>query len=231
VTQSILKTSQGSVSGKGNNLTLPGGEYGFYPQIKYSGESNLTAFTCDFFSGTSYVTNIWLTTTNGIGYAQQRYISSSGKEHWIYLLRDKTTSQIIAAYEAPDHPSANSQALHIDIPHPFGFYDPMLHDIVLLDNDALLSIKPYLNRNTGILDVINQRGVVDDVTSTTYYAREIRKINEFPDDPYPGRIKSVRMKTPQWAKIMIKPAWVSLETFAVESLPTNIQYRKLYLNP
>ena len=229
--QSQLKTTTGSVGGDGN-LTLPGGEYGFYPQI-VSGTIGTTviAYIGNAFPLYDYTTNIYLVSTPvaGQGVAKQRYITASSEDHWIFLLVDKATRKIVSAYEAPDHPSANSQALHIDVPHPFGSYDPTKHDIVLADNDILNEIKGCMNRRRGILEIIRQDCIVDDAKSADYKVRMIRKINEWPDEPFPGRIKVEMMKVPQWVKIMIRPEEIALETHAVERLPADIKYRHLVL--
>jgi hypothetical protein len=239
VSQSKLKASQGSVSvvvdaqEKATTASPPGGEYGFACEVKCS--ERVLVF--DGFSVTSLSTSYALPggrfTNNNenchTGYVQQRYISASGRDHWIFLLLNKTTRAILSAYEAPDHPSANSQVLHTDMPHPFGSYDPAQHDIVLVDNDVLRGISPLLNRRTGILDIIHQHCIIDDARSADYQARELRKINEWPDDPYPGCLKTEKHKVERWAKVLIQPEWIALETFAIEKLPVNIQYRKLYL--
>ncbi len=236
VAQAKLKTSTGEVNTNTfGNLAAPGGEYGFWTVEKKSdneaynitvGQSMLNA------ASTSYAAYIYLASSDSsyYAYAQQRYISSSGKDHWIYLLLDKVTKKIIASYQAPDHPSANLQSLHTDIPHPFPEYDATKHEIVCADNSILESVKPYLSRRKSILSVITERCIVDDAKSAEYEAREIRKINEYPDEPYPGFIKSEVIAVPDWAKILIKPNYVSIENFAIESLPENVLFRKLYLN-
>ena len=61
VKQAMLATSSGSVSTTGTaNLTLPGGQYGFYPQINTSGSSSSAQIAFQA-TNTSYVTNISLT--------------------------------------------------------------------------------------------------------------------------------------------------------------------------
>lgn len=90
VSQGDLNTSMGSVSsslsGSGNssfNLTLPGGEYGFYPQTRYSGASGNAAQVMVGGQGmsTTFNTNISgyriIAGTTVTIFAQQRYINSS----------------------------------------------------------------------------------------------------------------------------------------------------------
>ncbi len=119
ISQAKLKTTTGSVSAgvSETNLTLPGGSYGFYPQL-YIASGNYTARIAAAATNTSYVTNIALVASSGAVYAQQRYITASGKEHWIFLLLDEA-KKIIAGYEAPDHPSYGNSDDSDMVPHPF----------------------------------------------------------------------------------------------------------------
>ena len=144
VSQAKLKTSQGSVSadlssGSGTDLTLPGGEYGFYPQTK--GEVADTSCVIDVkISGTkqstTYITNIYLknagTSTRYI-YAQQRYVTASGEIHWVFILKNKITKQITSIYQAPDHPCFGNGSKPLLMPHPFGDYDKTKHEIIVIN--------------------------------------------------------------------------------------------------
>ena len=121
VTQSKLKTSQGSVNNSttGNpkaggldsgysNRILPGGEYGFYPQIKVVnghayGTSLLYAEIATGMASMSYITNVTVRITVSsvvdaygtyYGYVQQRYVTSSGEVFWIFILRTKYDEEI-----------------------------------------------------------------------------------------------------------------------------------------
>lgn len=153
VTQAKLKTSIGSVSTNSvrSIQTLPGGEYGFYPQVKMSNTGNLHwqatilsdiyidsngNITKDRFNGwTSYTTKIQLGVhvDSGTIYAQQRYVTSSGEVFWIFLLIDKETGKIISAYQAPDHPCFGNGNDPVLTPHPFGDYDPERHEIIVIN--------------------------------------------------------------------------------------------------
>ena len=131
VSQAKLKTSTGSVSTIGSpaNLTLPGGEYGFYPQIKYS-QGSMDAQIANAVALTgSYVTNIYLT----VGGAQQRYVTSSGEVFWIFILRDKVTKDIISIWQAPDHPCFGNGGKPLLVPHPFPDYDETKHEIIVIN--------------------------------------------------------------------------------------------------
>ena len=135
VAQAKLKTSSGSVSvyGTSGNLTLPGGEYGFYPQVKVSGGTG-TAYTGVNFTNTSYVTNIYLEAAAGeYTYAQQRYVTSSGEVFWVFLMREKTTKQLVSAYQAPDHPCFGNGGDPLLVQHPFPEYDSARHEIIVVN--------------------------------------------------------------------------------------------------
>ncbi|MBU1864247.1 MAG: hypothetical protein KKH94_11330 [Candidatus Omnitrophica bacterium] len=127
VSQGKLKTSQGSVSTvstAGAELTLPGGSYGFYPQVRSAHSScTVEAKMANGIYFTSYATNIFLkpSTVNG-AYAQQRYVTASGKDPWLFILYDKKEGQIVSTWYAPDHPSYGQGGNEKKVPHPFADY-------------------------------------------------------------------------------------------------------------
>jgi len=163
VGQAELKTSIGSVSVTGTGgcsvLTLPGGEYGFYPQTRYDNDTSgnyrygfmLGRNTYDETNGkwttlsmsgqtdTGYATSITLyRQTDSTGQpatvlAQQRYVTSSGEVHWIFILKDKQTGHILSMWQAPDHPCFGNGGKPILVPHPFGNYDPEKHEIIVIN--------------------------------------------------------------------------------------------------
>ena len=137
VTQAKLKTSTGSVShtGASANYTLPGGEYGFYPQIKAPSQTTIEVKIALTFGTTSYTTNIYFILANGAYtcYAQQRYVTSSGEVFWIFILRDKITKDILAMYQAPDHPCFGNGGKPFLVSHPFGNYDPETQEIIVIN--------------------------------------------------------------------------------------------------
>lgn len=124
--QSVLKTSIGSVSQAGApaNKTLPGGEYGFYPQTYTDSTSDDYSARINSISAatqTSPLTIINIGGTVGGGgtmYAVQRYVTASAKDHWLFVLAD-ASGKITSAYEAPDHPSYGNGDDHDLLPHPF----------------------------------------------------------------------------------------------------------------
>ena len=142
-----LKTTTSSVSTNSLNfvhLILSGGAYGFYPQIKGSLASvPVSARIADNYLGVSYATIIAIKTADVSYpiYVRQRYVTSSGKEHWIFLLVDKLSGYIQSAYEAPDHPMFGNGDDEIKVPHPFADYldrspaDDGL-EIILVDIDT-----------------------------------------------------------------------------------------------
>lgn len=142
ITQSELATSIGSVSNQSTQVSaiLPGGEYGFYPQIKaedgFGSREVLASISIDGASGTStvYITNIAIGNEGAYwGYARQRYITSSGEIHWIFIKRDKITKAFKSMYEAPDHPCFGNSSKPLIVPHPFPGYDEAKYEIIVIN--------------------------------------------------------------------------------------------------
>lgn len=144
VSTTLLKTTTGEVSTSAGGyvlLTLPGGTYGFQMQTKTSGAEtwNISAGIIQN-TNTSYDTYVtmWQQSGGGTGYAQQRYITASGLDWWLFLLIDKTTKDIVSAYSAPDHPSYG----RIDkAEHPFRNYDSAKYDIAVVDKTTITQLK------------------------------------------------------------------------------------------
>jgi len=154
IKQSHLSTTYGEVGGHvatgiSANYTLPGGTYGFYPQLKLYGtvsssRANLLT-TANWFS---YVTNIYLEALHASEdcgmYALQRYVTASGKEHWLFAVVHKETGKIIHSYSAPDHPSYGNGGNEVVIPHPFPDFIKAIPEgleIVLLDLEDTMKLK------------------------------------------------------------------------------------------
>lgn len=121
VGQSQLKTATGIVSGQTFDGTLPGGEYGFYPQIRAGTSSGtpVSAYIWDQVNastlGTSYRTVISLIGSVAPAitmFAQQRYITASPPYNigdgeiplFVFLLY--RSGKIISTYVAQDPPWA-----------------------------------------------------------------------------------------------------------------------------
>lgn len=156
IPQGSLNTAVGSVaSGAGTpvNLTLPGGTYGFYPQVK-AASGNMDATIANTVTSSSYITNITVTGRYDAN-VQQRYIQASPPYmvgnvkwgHFLFLLRDIATGTVKAAYEAEDPPWAYNGAIYLPkddtgrlavVPHSFTDYhqrDPAVDglEIVMVD--------------------------------------------------------------------------------------------------
>ena len=173
ITTAKLKTATGEVSSAATSVqTLPGGTYGFYPQLKTSNGSNDARMTMgwgnwDGYGGaspTTYTTVMHFYNASGghTGYAKQLYITASGEDHWLFLLVDKTTKEIISAYSAPDHPAYGNGGDFDKLPHPFGDYDSNTQDIVLIEKDQAKAIQQEAQeKNMGVLELIDSEYKID----------------------------------------------------------------------
>jgi hypothetical protein len=135
------------------NLTLPGGEYGLYPQTKrVQGDihtEQVSAQTAYQISGTSYTTNIYLTIYQSAGgsacygYSQQRYITSSGEVFWIFMLVDRATRRCCAAWQSPDHPCLGNGGKPALVCHPFQTFAQKDYDLLVFNPnpDEVLSLR------------------------------------------------------------------------------------------
>ena len=169
ISQAKLKTATGEVStvvgAKGSEnetAILPGGEYGFVVTVKkgssYSGDfvgfsyAGLTASytSCKArFKNTSDWTDITY-------YAQQRYVTSSGQDHWVFLLVDKETGNIEGAYSAPDHPMYGNGGDINEVPHPFIGNDLTGKEVVLLSKSEVAALKGKVSKKESLLTVLHK---------------------------------------------------------------------------
>jgi len=165
VDTTALKTSTGEVSKAGDGWsteTLPGGEYGFYPQIKMSNTTGTYEVEILNPSGnngmTSYTTVIGLEGATGETiYAQQRYVTASGEDLWVFILVNKITKEIESVYQAHDHPAYGSGGDFNDRPHPFLNYDSEIYDIILLNKTTCKTLKKKSKElNKSIATLINE---------------------------------------------------------------------------
>ncbi|MFX0084301.1 MAG: hypothetical protein ACFFAU_01405 [Candidatus Hodarchaeota archaeon] len=253
--QGELYTATGEVTlspgAYGSGLyTLPGGTYAFYPQTKHSQsgdrlsvmivglEINVSEPEVAFQTvSTSYVTRISLACDGSTAYVQSRYIQSSGKEHWTYLLYNRNNGKVYASWSAPDHPCYGHGGDENEIPHPFdnikdfhidkslvinwkrGEFLPDGWEIILVNNYNLDEIKAKTNRNKGILEVIEKEYEVDELSTPSFEPREIIEIDEWGDRP--GEvIKTYKNKT-RFGKIK------TLKRRIISELPEYIKYRNL----
>jgi hypothetical protein len=219
ISQAKLKTSIGSVGGTGGNYTLPGGEYGFYPQIKASGTSgaNVSAHIGANLVTLSYTTNIALA-SNVLSFAQQRYVTSSGEVHWVFILRDKTTKNTLAMYQAPDHPCFGNGGKPLLVPHPFVDYDPKKHEIIVInpsDEDIFnmqdACIMPEDKPDRDILEVIMEDYEIDEDLQTEWPKKEITvglpKNIDWKRMPEGSKVVPVRKRIPQPSYVTTRKLW------------------------
>lgn len=128
--------------GAGDDLTLPGGTYGFYPQFKKSGSTR---------------------------YAKQRYVTASGLDHWIFLLVNKSAKDVIQTYQAPDHPAYGNGGDFVKIPHPFLNYNSGKHWVILVEKENAETLKAKAKeQEKTLLTLINDDYKVDYTTVEKY---------------------------------------------------------------
>jgi hypothetical protein len=214
VTQAKLKTTSGEVSVvtyslEKYNVTLPGGTYGFYPQVK---GNSATHFDSNIFAhggSESYITNIGFTNGgdgNVVCYAQQRYVTSSGEDYWIFLLIDKETKDIVSAYAAPDHPAYGNGGNFNKVPHPFPDYDATKQEIIIVDNATITELKAQVTAEKSLLTLVN----------------ELYKPNMVKEEVYqPLHSGKYLTENKDGKQVQVKQL--------VESLPSYIKVRKLSL--
>ena len=216
VTQAKLKTSQGSVNTNSTtpvNLTLPGGEYGFYPQVYRVA----TAQICVSSAGTSYVTNISLTSSSSIltVYAQQRYVTSSGEVFWIFILRDKITKDIKAMYQAPDHPCFGNGGKPLLVPHPFGSYDPETQEIVVINptEKEVTEMRGKCEKgedepDKDLLEIIVDEYEIDENSAPKWPTKKVTvglpKDRDWKRDPDDTKVTPIKKVIPQPKGILVK---------------------------
>lgn len=165
VTTAKLKTATSEQSSAANaNIAVTGGSYCFYPQVKASSAENQSRkiWVENVGNlGTSYATYVGITVTGATGYAQFRYVTASGQDHWLFVLIDKASKEIISSSSAPDHVCFGNGNDPLKLVHPFLNFDQAKHEIILVDyddtktiienaNSAELSILEFLNKNLKI---------------------------------------------------------------------------------
>jgi len=167
VAQAKLKTAIGEISSSVRVLTtLPGGEYGFYPQHKSSigGSQNAhfwqmggAGFPVD--PGTTYQTRIttWPDSSQTLS-AQQRYVTASGLDLWIFALVEIATGDIMAAWQAFDHPAYGNGGNLDLVPHPFlgSTMPPGTRLMIVEKSTALMLLQEARTQKRSLLDVLNE---------------------------------------------------------------------------
>jgi len=167
VAQAKLKTAIGEISSTVRVLTtLPGGEYGFYPQHKSSlaGSQNAhfwqmggAGFPVD--PGTTYQTRIttWPDNSQTLS-AQQRYITASGLDLWIFAIVEIATGDILAAWQAFDHPAYGNGGDLDRVPHPFlgSTLPPGTRLMIVEKPTTLMLLQEAKTQKRSLLDVLNE---------------------------------------------------------------------------
>ena len=188
ISQAKLKTTTGgvrTVSTSLANLTLPGGEYGFYPQVATSTTGYYVTAQIVSALNTSgfYVSNIAMAiSTGGAAYAQQRYVQASGEVHWLFILRTKFDEMIdgkdvdgkplsylrpkgtmISMWQAPDHPCFGNSGDPDKMPHPFLSFDSLTQEVLSVTL-APAEVKTMRARNPGkdLLQIIAEKYAIDE---------------------------------------------------------------------
>ncbi len=184
ITSTMLKTASGEVSKSAAETsfayslcTLPGGEYGFYPRVRVANTSgaNKAAFGAARILGeeeiggsgigydSGYVTVISLgakSSSSGFSattYANQRYVTASGTDLWIFILTDRATGDIISAYCAYDHPAYGNGGDFEKVSHPFASYDDNTQQIILVSKASSAAIKAEsVSTGKSVLTLINE---------------------------------------------------------------------------
>jgi len=243
ISQAKLKTATGSgshwVGVGGNNVlvTLPGGEYGFYPLIavdRRSGRFEMEMGRIGWADAT-YRSRLgfhyYATTSGGKAsatfYWKQRYITASGYYHWIYLLLDKE-NRIKGVWVAPDHPSANIPALPDEIPHPFSLNEG--DKVIVVDESVMDEVKELVRANKGRktpAEILTEEFILDDWEGPKFKPVPIIKIDEW--DAYEGK-RVAEIKVPQWCRVMFNNDKVCLKEIVVDRLPSGIEFRKMRKN-
>lgn len=218
VGQAELKSTVGEVNADSSvpaNVTLPGGTYGFYPQVKCG--ATTTTMAASIASGNTsgtYATLIYLSgdaTSGHMVYAQHRYIQASPPYligqviwgHFLFLLRDIATGTVRSAYQAEDPPWAYNGVLYLPekdpgriaaVPHPFADYwlkDPAIDglEIVMVDLTEH-DTKKWIADNAKL-----GKGLLEDLGSVITGKGIIKPNSDYllPDIPkFTDRVKIVR---------------------------------------
>jgi len=189
ITQAKLKTSTGSVQASATNVTLPGGEYGFYPQ--YIATVATDVYIAKSGTSGSYVTNIgYVGGADVTRYFKQRYVTSSGEVFWVFILRaivdytetdtigelvERKAGDILSMYQAPDHPCFGNGGKPLLVSHPFGSYDPLTQEIIVINpsHEEVEKMKKMGERgedeaDKDLLEVIKENYEIDEASEPAW---------------------------------------------------------------
>lgn len=212
VNQGGLRTTTGEVSTAsvgGVNLTLAGGEYGFYPQVRRTTAGNVTAQIASTLGNSLYSTNIFLSASAGVTvFAKQRFIQASpphklGSANWghfLFLLRN-STGEIKSSYECEDPPWANNGALYLPkndfgritaVPHPFADYwgkDPAAEGLEV----TLIDLREYDVRKWKFDNAKVGKGILEDLAGKVSPGK-IKAHKDFKLPQIPGFTNRVKIR-------------------------------------
>jgi hypothetical protein len=128
VTQAKLATSTSEVSSiLATRATITGGSYCLQNNCKMAKTASasyiaLSGFNTGSFTGwTSYRNEIYIQGTGTVDYMymQSRYFTSSGEVPWVFILRNKSTGEIISTSNAVDHVCFGAGGNPVRLPHPW----------------------------------------------------------------------------------------------------------------
>lgn len=203
ISQTKLKTSYGEVSGEGTK-TLPGGQYGFYPQLYF-------AIWKETAQHGAYATVITLQgILGGTPYALQRYVTSSGEVNWLYILRDKKTKAVKQTWFAPDHPCMGQDCDPDDLPHPFIGVDEATEEVIVINpTDAEVDVfKKKKGKREPLAKAILDNYEIDDDSDAEWTDKDVTI--GLPEDmdwkmhQKDSTIKPVKMKIPKPENVLCK---------------------------
>jgi len=202
ISQTKLKTSYGEVSGEGTK-TLPGGQYGFYPQLYNATWKETTCYG-------GYATVITLQAIIGTPSALQRYVTSSGEVNWLYILRDKKTKAVKQTWFAPDHPCMGQDCDPDDLPHPFIGVDEATEEVICINpsDEEVDAFKKKKKKREPLWKAILDNYEIDDDSDGEWTDKDVTI--GLPDDmdwkmhQKDSTIKPVKMKIPQPNNVLCK---------------------------
>lgn len=209
VDTTALKTTTGEVSTGTDsvNLALPGGEYGFWPQVKHSTSDGKALVHVQTDGGTAsgqtYISRIGVNNLTGgtTFYAKQRYVTASGQDMWIFLLLDKSTKRIVSSYQSPDHPAYGNGGNFDKVPHPFGQFDETKYEVVLLDKETASLIKSQVTEGRSILTIINEDYKPDFSSEKTYQPLHSGKYLKENKDGKQVQVRQMVNSIPSYIKV------------------------------
>jgi len=141
-----------------------------------------------------------------------------GVKRWVFILRDKTTKDTIAMYQAPDHPCFGNGGKPLLVPHPFGSYDPDKHEIIVInpsDEDIFnmqdACVMPEDKPDRDILEVIVKDYEIDEDLKTEWPKKEITvglpKNIDWKRMPDGSKVVPVRKRIPQPSYVTTRKLW------------------------